>query len=380
MRISRRDLLRHSAIGAAVAAVVSATGRRVGAAGVEELAPEAPLRFPIRLDRNVNAYGPSARVTAAMAHGARAVDADPDDIDALRRRIARECGVTPAHVAVDSGSAAILRRAADACARSGKAVITATPTFEVPGQHARRAGCKVIGVPLAPDGSHDLVAMLGAATNSGAGLVYICNPNNPTGTLTRRRGIERFLKQLPASTQVVIDEAYHHYVDAASDYRSFVDSPVNDPRVIVTRSFSKIHGLSGLRIGFAVAEPKTVAALTADGPPVGLTAVGARAAVTALDDAGYVDESRVRNADTRQEFFNQANARMLRWLDSQANFVMLDANGLAGTVVSHFAAHQIVLPAPFPPLNQHVRVAIGTRPEMQEFWRVWDLMPPMPHA
>src|SRR5438034_396130 len=101
-------------------------------------------------------------------------------------------------------------------------------------------------VALAKDYSHDLEAML-AHIDAAAGLVYICNPNNPTGTLTRRQDIEGFIRSVPATTHILIDEAYHHYVTPSSDYASFIDRPVDDDRVIVARSFSQVYGLAGLR-------------------------------------------------------------------------------------------------------------------------------------
>jgi histidinol-phosphate aminotransferase len=296
----------------------------------------------------------------------------------LRTRIAEEHGVTPAQIVVESGSGNILRMAVAAFAGRGRTLITASPTFGLIAEDARRAGWNVAGIPLGPDGSHDLEAML-ARASAETSLVYICNPNNPTGTLTRRRDLETFLQKLPASAHVVIDEAYHHYVDGASDYRSFIDSQVDDARVIVTRTFSKIHGLSGMRVGFAVTSPETAVQLTAGRPPAAINVVAARAAVAALDDAGYVQASRTRNADDRQEFFNQANARMLPCLDSQANFVMVHGNGRADAAIAHFTANRILLPSPFPPLDQYIRVSIGTSAEMHEFWRVWDLMPGMHH-
>jgi histidinol-phosphate aminotransferase len=380
MRISRRDLLRRSAVGAAVTAAIAPPAERslLAAAGAR-LVEGAPLRFPIRLNRNGNAYGPSQRVFAAMVEAASAANEDPDDeLEVLRKRVAEGHGVTPEHVVVDSGSGNILRLAVDAFAGRGRTVITASPTFGLIGEHARRAGCHLVAIPLRPDGSHDLEAML-ARARAATSVVYICNPNNPTGTLTRRPDLEAFLRALPSSAHLVIDEAYHHYVDDASDYRSFIDSRVDDARIIVTRTLSKIHGLSGMRIGFAITSPETASQLTADRPPVGVNVIAARAAVAALDDTGYVQASRTRNADDRQEFFNQANARMLRCLDSQANFVMVHANGSAEAVVAHFRANHILLPDPFPPLEQYVRVSLGTPSEVNEFWRVWDLMPGMHH-
>src|SRR5206468_11478150 len=147
------------------------------------------------------------------------------------------------------GSAEILRMAADAFLGFGKKIIVARPTFELMSDCARGAAAEVVAIPLTRDYSHDLSAML-ARCDSSTGLVYICNPNNPTGTLTRRRDLEAFVRQLPEKTFVLIDEAYHHYVGESSDYASFIDRPNDDGRVIVTRSFSKIHGLAGMRVGY----------------------------------------------------------------------------------------------------------------------------------
>jgi histidinol-phosphate aminotransferase len=337
-------------------------------------------RSLMRLDRNINPYGPSKRVIAAMTDAVNAANIDSqDDVEVLRARIADEHGVTPQQVVVGNGSDSILRLAIDTFAARGRPIVTAAPTFELIAGHARRAAHQVIEIPLGADGSHDLDAMLARVTALKAGLVYVCNPNNPTGTLTRWRDLEVFLTKLPASVHVVIDEAYHHYVDDASDYRSFIGRAASSPRVVVTRSFSKIHGLAGLRIGYAIAHSETMTRIDRRPSDAGPNLIAARAAVAALDDVDYVRASRTRNTDDRQDFFNQANARMLRWLDSQANFVMLSTNGSPEAVIEHFAANRIALPHPIPPLNQYVRVSLGTPTQMHEFWRVWDLMPGMHH-
>ena len=229
-----------------------------------------------------------------------------------------------------------------------------------------------MSIPLTAGYAHDLDAML-SCCDSTTGLVYICNPNNPTGSLTHRRDLEAFIARLPSTTYVVIDEAYHHYVDDASDYRSFIDHPIRDQRVIVTRSFSKIHGLALHRIGYAIARPDVAARLEAHRTSEGISAIASRAARAALADTDYVRASRIRNADDRQEFFNQANARMVRWIDSQTNFVMLNVGRPAEQVVTHFKSNRILLPEPR--FDKYVRVTLGTPAEMQEFWRVWQLMP-----
>jgi len=169
---------------------------------------------------------------------------------------------------------------------------------------------------------HDTDAML-ARADSSTGLVYICNPNNPTGTLTLRKSIESFISKLPADVMILIDEAYHHFVSATSSYRSFLDYPLDDPRVVVARTFSKIYGLAGLRLGYSVSS-EAASSLSALRLQNGVTIVSAKAAITALEDSAYVRMAAKRNADDRQEFMNQVNARMLRAIDSHANFVLLN--------------------------------------------------------
>jgi histidinol-phosphate aminotransferase len=338
-----------------------------------------PAGGPIRLNRNENAYGPSATVIATMQEAARTVaNRHPEaDLEALRNKIAAVHHVASEHVVLGNGASEILRMAADAFmgsrADAGK-LIVARPTFELIGDYARRAGAEVIGVPLTRNHSHDLDAIL-ARTDSATGLVYICNPNNPTGSLTRRQDLDAWLRNLPATTYVLIDEAYHQYVGNSSDYASFIDRPVDDSRVIVARSFSKIYGLAGIRIGYAVAAPETARRLASCGLSDDVNVVAARAAVTALDDDEHVRLSAERNGNDRQEFFNQLNARMLRALDSLTNFVMFDTERPAVDVIEHFKKNNVLVSGPIPGFEKSIRVSLGAPAEMQEFWRVWDLMP-----
>jgi histidinol-phosphate aminotransferase len=206
-------------------------------------------------------------------------------------------------------------------------------------------------------------------------LVYICNPNNPTGTLTRRQDIEAFVRTLPRNAYVLIDEAYHEYVASSADYVSFISRPMADDRVIVTRSFSKMHGLAGMRIGYAIAGPGAARALSRYCSPAAVNAIAARGAAAALRDTNFVEASLARNADDRQEFFNQANARMLRVVDSQTNFVLLDADRPAAAVVEHLRTQHVIVPPPIQGFPTHVRVSLGTPAQMRDFWRVMDLLP-----
>jgi histidinol-phosphate aminotransferase len=378
MAISRRHLLRRIATAAAAAtAVPSLADASFGAAlgGESQSAAGGVAGGLIRLNRNENACGPSAKVIAAMLEAAHTVANRYPDVEseALRNRIARFHSVPPDRVVLGCGSAEILRMAADAFLGSRRSLIVAQPTFELMGICAQRAGADIVAVPLGKDYSHDLPAML-ARSAASTGLVYICNPNNPTGSLTRRRDLEAFIRELPETTSVLIDEAYHHYVGESPDYASFIDRPVDDRRVIVARSFSKIYGLAGLRAGYAVAAPETARRLASCRPLDSMNSVAARAAVAALDDQEHVQMSVCRNVDDRQEFVNQAHARMLKPIDSQTNFVMVNIERPAIDIIERFRQYGILLPPPVLSFDNYIRVSLGSPAEMREFWGVWDLM------
>lgn len=379
MAISRRHLLRRiGAAAAAATAVPSFAEASLGAAlaGDASSATGGVAGGLIRLNRNENARGPSATVIATMLDAAQtAAHRYPDiEVEALRNRIAQFHGLPPDRVVLGCGSGEILRIAADTFVGSRRSLIVAQPTFELIAAYAKRAGADIVAVPLSKDFSHDLPAML-ARSNAATGLVYICNPNNPTGSLTRRRDLEAFIRELPETTCVLIDEAYHHYVGESPDYASFIDRPVDDNRVIVARSFSKIYGMAGLRAGYAVATPETARRLASCRLHENINIVAARAAVAALDDQEYVRTSVTRNVDDRQEFVNQAHARMLKPIDSQTNFVMMNVERPALEVIERFRQYGILLPPPVPSFEKYIRVSLGTPAEMREFWEVWDLMP-----
>ncbi len=375
MPITRRNFFRDIAAGAAVAAGLPpladfAYSKREPASLAIE--PGAP----IILSRNENAYGPSQMVIASMQDSLQFANRYPDPaVSALHERIAKSHSIKPEQIVLGCGSGEILSITASAYLGPAKKLITALPTFESIGRCAKSLGAEVVEVPIARNYSHDLGAML-ARADAATSLVYICNPNNPTGSLTPRADLESFIRKLPPATTVLIDEAYHHYVERTADYSSFIDNPMDDDRVIVARTFSKVFGLAGIRVGYAVGAPKKIQALATRRLPEGLNAVGARAALVAFEDIDYVRLSAKRNADDRQEFFNQANARMIRGIDSHANFAMLNAGRMAVDVIEHFKRNNILIARLFPSMNTHVRVSFGTPPEMKEFWRVWGLLPP----
>lgn len=375
MTISRRTLLERFGAGAALAAAAP----RLAAAGVTRDAAAFGGTHPggaIRLHRNENAHGPSSKVIAALVEATRRTAGDYPDaaVEMLRQKIVRTHGIRVEQLVLGCGSAEILRMAIAAFAGPQKRVLTAVPTFEAVGDCAQRVGSGIVRVRLSNNWSHDVTAMA-AKADASIGLAYICNPNNPTGSLTPRQDLVRMIRTLPPHVYLVIDEAYHEYVGHSADYASFIERPVDNPRVIVLRSFSKVHGLAGLRVGYAVTAAATARALASLRLSDGVNALGARAAAAALDDVAHVRRIVEATENDRQEFLNEANARMLRSVDSLTNFVMLNAGRPAAAVVRHFASHGILVAGPVAGFENYLRVSLGTVEEMREFWRVWDLQP-----
>ncbi len=374
MEMSRRNLFRQLGAGAAITAAMPSLAEFGFIEAPPALSEHHP-GGPIILSRNENAFGPSEKAIAAMQAAAHSANRYPETQTAdLRNHIAKFHGIPAEQIVLGCGSSEILTVAAALYAGRGKKVITASPTFELLGRAAQDNGGEVIPVPVNKTFAHDLDAMLARADNS-TGLVYICNPNNPTGSITPRHEIEEFLEKLPRTTMVLIDEAYHHFVAPTESYASFIDKPVKNDRVIVSRTFSKVYGLAGIRIGYAMASPEVARTLSKRCLPAGVNVVAALAAVSALDDAAWVRSCVKRNADNRQEFFNQANGRMVRGIDSHANFVMLNAQRPAPQVIEHFKKNGVEIGRPFPPLDNYIRVTLGKPAEMLEFWRVWDIAP-----
>ena len=387
MPISRRGFFRNLGTGAVAASAAPALGAFPLAPAIELAlwGNSAPPRSgtpgdPLLLYRNENPYGPSEKVLTVLRDSASAANRYPrTEYDTLLDQLAALHKVKRDQIVLGCGSGEILCMAAMTFLKPGKKLVEAVPTFPAMGKLAQTAGVEVADVPLNKVYEHDLTQMLARAITPNAaatGLVYIVNPNNPTGSLTPRKDIEAFLAKLPANITVLIDEAYHHFVMPGAAYESFLDRSLDDPRIIVSRTFSKIFGLAGMRIGYAVATPETAKRLASGFPGWSVSVVSARAASAALEETDYVRLGIKRNTDDRQEFMNQVNARMLRAIDSQTNFVMVNPMRSPDEVIAHLKKNNILIGPKYPVLDKYIRVSLGTPAEMAQFWRVWDLMPP----
>jgi len=353
------------------------------AAGIALESPAASAMEPqhsggeastIRLDNNENAYGPSEKVVEAIRRAISESKRYPDPYYAeLIAHIARLHHVGEEQVVLGAGSTEILRVASCTFLGKDKPLVQAVPTYPAIESYARATGAGVITDPLNDRFQHDLDAMLAHA--NGAGLVYICNPNSPTATLTPRSDLESFISRLPESCYVLIDEAYHEYVVKSSVYASFLDHPSNNGRVIVSRTFSHAYGLAGLRVGYGIASAGVARRMRAFITQESVNVIAARAAIAALDDTAGLDESVKRNADARQEFRNSATNRSLKPVDSHANFVMMNTYNPANMLSHHFRQNNILIAPVSLTMDTYIRVSLGSLEEMAAFWRAWDTLP-----
>lgn len=348
--LSRRNFARLLGAGAAVAAFPSVLARATPGA-------------PILLNSNENPYGPSPAAMRAVRDSLGEVFRYPDDAEReLLTAVAKHHGVTTDEVLLGNGSSDILRLASGAF--PGK-LVTASPTFEILWLHARG---EVVKVPLDAAYAHDLPKMLDAARN--AALVYICNPNNPTATITPKAAMRTFLDAVPATTTVVVDEAYHHYAEPA-EYESVAPLVASKPNLIVARTFSKVYAMAGLRIGYAVAQKPLIEKLGREQAFNVMNLLGCVAATPSLGDTAHVAASVKRNRDARVTLARELEALGYRMLPSHANFVMIDMRREVKPVVATFRERGVRVGRVFPAMPDHMRVTLGTPEEMAKFLEVF---------
>jgi histidinol-phosphate aminotransferase len=216
---------------------------------------------------------------------------------------------------------------------------------------------------LTDDYRHDLLKM---ASQSDVGLVYICNPNNPTASITPKDEIRLFLSKLSSSTNVIVDEAYHHYVES-SDYESVIPLVNQYPNLIVARTFSKIYGMAGLRCGYCVANPQLINRMQQEQTWDSVNIMALAAASASLPDKGHVEEGRKRNSEVRKYVYAELDSLKLKCVPSHANFFMIDLGRPARPVSSALRVRNIEVGRIFQAMPNFLRVTVGTRPQMEAF-------------
>lgn len=316
---------------------------------------------PVLLNGNENPLGPSPIAMKAMQEQLPNVFRYPWLAEQeLEAAIAKHHGVTTDEILLGNGSSDILRLAAGAFGT--KKVVTADPTFEILARHASTFGARVEAIKLDANHAHDVPKMIAAAKD--AGLVYVCNPNNPTATITPKAAMRTLLENVTAP--VLVDEAYHHYA-TSSDYESVAPLLARHKNLIVARTFSKIHALAGMRVGYALAHADTIAALRAQQAFNVPSLLGCVAARAALLDEAHIARARKHNSETRAWLGEELAKLGYRMLPSEANFVMIDMREDVRPVIARFRERNVRVGRPFPAMPHHLRVTIGLRDEMERF-------------
>lgn len=317
----------------------------------------------VKINANEFPEGPSARALAALAEVATKGNRyQYPETAAMVAAAAKLEGLEPAHFAVYPGSSLALHHAIIAFTSPKRALIVADPGYEAAGSAAEFIGAKVVRVPLRPDGSHDLPAMLKAAKQQPTGVVYVCNPNNPTGTVTPRAEIEKLIAAKPAGSVVVIDEAYIHFCDEPPA----VDLVRAGKDVVVLRTFSKVYGMAGLRAGFAIARQellKRVSGFNAGAMPV--TAMAAAHAM--LEEPDFVATRKRQNAERRAALMAFFETHGFTYTASVSNKLMVDARMPTQQVIDGLKQRNVYVGRPWPIWPTHVRVSIGLPDDMARF-------------
>src|SRR5215217_754250 len=360
--LSRRSFSKFLAAGAAYSALQSRGEVRAS------WRPRASSTV-VRLSSNENPYGPSPAALKAMTDGFSLAWRYPDEYaDMLADELARLNGVPPEQVLLGDGSGEILKLCAAAFTGRDKKLIIANPTFEAIARHAGVASAEVVKIDLTSDYSHDLKKMLTSA--GGAGLVYICNPNNPTASITPRNELSDFLAKLSPTTIVLVDEAYHHYVES-KDYESVIPLVKQYPNLIVARTFSKIYGMAGLRCGYCITQSGNIARLRTHQIFDSVNIMAVVAALASLKDTEHVTRGRKLNTEVKKSVCTELDTLGYRYIPSQANFMMIDLRREVRPVLDALRSRGVEVGRLFPALPNFMRVTIGTSAEMKQFLTVF---------
>jgi len=319
----------------------------------------------VRLSANENPYGPSARGHEAMKNAHPMCNRYPDEAnDVLIDKIAKINNVTRDQIVLGDGSSEILKLCAETFTgpTQGK-LIAADPTFEAILEYSKACGGEVVKVPLTSSFGHDLEKM-GAAAQKG--LIYICNPNNPTASITPKNDLREFIGETSPETMILVDEAYFHYADSP-DYESVIPLVKDHPNLIVARTFSKIYGMAGLRCGYCVAQPETIKKMHGFQMWDSVNIMALAAASASLDDEAQVTNGRKMNSEAKNYTLSELEKMGHKSIPSQANFIMFDCKKPVVPIIKAMKDKNVAVGRLFPAYPNYMRLTIGKHAEMEAF-------------
>jgi histidinol-phosphate aminotransferase len=361
LSISRRKFAHLLGVGAAAAVVRP----RITLATERPATKTASTGSVVRLSANENPYGPSAKAHEAMKNAHGVCNRYPDGAnDVLIDKIAKINNVNREQIVLGDGSSEILKLCAETFTgpTEGK-LISADPTFEAILEYSKACGGEVVKVPLTPDFHHDL-AKMGAAAQKG--LIYICNPNNPTASITPKADLHEFIAKTSPETMILVDEAYFHYADSP-DYESVIPLVKDHPNLIVARTFSKIYGMAGLRCGYGVAQPETIKRMHGFQMWDSVNVMALAAASASLDDDSQVTNGKKMNSDAKSFTLTELDKMGYKSIPSQANFIMFDCKKPVVPIIKAMKDKNVGVGRLFPAYPNHMRLTIGKKSEMESF-------------
>jgi histidinol-phosphate aminotransferase len=359
---SRRSFLKVSTAASAAFALRAVTEPMLAYAA----APSHPAGA-VLINANENPLGPCAAARQAVAevtpHSGRYL---MEGTNEFSKQYAQSFGLTDEQVSIFAGSTEPLVFTVRAFCSPGASYVTADPGFEAGLFAADLAKARVVKVPLTKTFAHDVKRMIAAAPD--AGVFYVCNPNNPTGTLTSHSDIEYLLEHKPKNSVVMVDEAYIHFSDAPTA----IVLVKAGKDIIVLRTFSKLYGMAGLRCGFAIARADLLEKIHNYGGYNFMPVTAIAAASASLSDPNLLADRKRVNAQVRAATFAWLDSNGYSYIPSQANFFLLDTKHPAKEVIAAMAQQNVVIGRVWPAMPSYSRVTIGTGDEMALFQQAWE--------
>jgi histidinol-phosphate aminotransferase len=360
--ISRRDFARLLGAGAAAAVVRPTLSFAKPTQSVTTPLAEGGI---VRLSANENPYGPSQKAFQAITDSFGLACRYPDEHNnVLIDKLAKLNGVNHDQILLGDGSGEILKLCAETFtgSQNGK-LVAADPTFEAILNNASSNGADVVKVPLTSNFQHDLAKMRDSAKS---GLIYVCNPNNPTASITPKDELRDFFTTTSPQTMILVDEAYFHYADSP-DYESVIALVKDHPNLIVSRTFSKIYGMAGLRCGYCVAQTETIDRLRRNQMWDSVNCMALAAATVSLDDLDHVPNGQRLNREAKTFVTSELGKMGYEQIPSQANFIMFDCKRPVLPLIQAMKERKVHVGRLFPALPNHMRLTIGKKSEMESF-------------
>jgi len=321
----------------------------------------------LRLHRNESPYGlsPAAAEVLRNALGLKPNRYPIEEPAALAEALAKRHGVTKEEILLGCGSIEILTMATGAFCSPSRTAVVAEPTFEAVVNHCPLVHARAVKVKLTADYKHDL-AKIGRAARQGVGLIFFCNPSNPAGSFIDKVEVEKFVRRLPRNVVLLADEAYGNYV-TNPDFESCLRYAREGLPVVVSHTFSKVYGMAGLRVGYAIGRKDLLERMAKRRLANNPNQIAIAAALASLADDKFADHVREMNAEARNYVCGEVRDMGLTYIPSEANFVMIGLGRPAKPVIDALKERKILVGRLFTSMPSHMRVSLGTLEEMRLF-------------